>query len=437
MQNVSEIVLKLEQIGLKYGKESEPQKNILENVDLSLYKKEIVGLLGRSGSGKSTLLRIISGLIDPTSGTRSFKGTHYSESLSDISMIFQSFALFPWLTLQQNVELGLEAKSLSKQEMTAIALNMLNIIGLSGYESAYPREISGGMRQRVGFARALAVNPTLLLMDEPFSALDVLTAQMLKTDFTDLWFEGKTSLESVLLVTHNIEEAILLCDRVLLFSSNPGRVISEIKITLTHPRDRLDPVFKELVEEIYILMTSELKENSDKSCNTPSKAVQTSDKLPKCSVRKSMLLLNELSQMPVSGKAALIEISQKFTHEINELLPIIDLLKQLKFIYIDKELICLSAAGKICVEANGEVQIQIIAEHLIQYMPIIGTLRRMLLQSASHSLLKADFMKELAKHFYEGDGEAIFDNIINWGRFAGLFYYNTTSHIISLENQVK
>src|SRR6201993_2805751 len=221
---------------------------VLEKVDLTIRSGEIVGLLGRSGSGKSTLLRIIAGLIAPSSGAATCRGEAIQGPPNGVAMVFQSFALFPWLTVLQNVELGLEALGIDAAERRKRALAAIDLIGLDGFESAYLKELSGGMRQRVGFARALVVHPDLLLMDEPFSALDVLTAETLRTDLVDLWIEGRLPIKSVLMVTHNIEEAVLMCDRILVFSSNPGRVAAEFKVDLPHPRNRLDPAFRPLVD---------------------------------------------------------------------------------------------------------------------------------------------------------------------------------------------
>src|SRR5450432_2767148 len=228
---------------------------VLENVDLTIRSGEIVGLLGRSGSGKSTLLRIIAGLIAPSSGDARCRGESIQGPPNGVAMVFQSFALFPWLTVLQNVELGLEALGIDSTERRTRALAAIDLIGLDGFESAYPKELSGGMRQRVGFARALVVHPDLLLMDEPFSALDVLTAETLRTDLIDLWIEGRLPIKSVLMVTHNIEEAVLMCDRILVFSSNPGRVAAELRVPFPHPRNRLDPAFRQMVDDIYALMT--------------------------------------------------------------------------------------------------------------------------------------------------------------------------------------
>src|ERR1700759_2620016 len=229
---------------------------VLESVDLSLREGERVGLLGRSGSGKSTLLRLIAGLSKPNGGSVEYLGKTVDGPPPGIAMVFQSFALFPWLTVLENVEVGLEAMGEAPAEMRSRALRAIDMIGRDGYESAFPREPSGGMRQRVGFARAVVTHPNILLMDEPFSALDVLTAENLRTDLVELWGNGKLPIKGIILVTHNIEEAVLMCDRVLLFSSNPGRVSSEIRIDLPQPRDRTSPQFENYVDQIYVEMTA-------------------------------------------------------------------------------------------------------------------------------------------------------------------------------------
>src|SRR6201994_2685607 len=229
---------------------------VLDDVNLTLKQGEIVGLLGRSGSGKSTLLRLIAGLARPQGGTLAYMGAPIEGPAQGVSMVFQSFALFPWLTVLENVQLGLEALSLPPAEIRTRALQAIDLIGLDGYESAYPRELSGGMRQRVGFARALVVHPNILLMDEPFSALDVLTAETLRSDFLDLWCEGQLPIKSVLLVTHNIDEAAQMCDLLLIFSTHPGRVVSEIPIRLPRPRNANDPRYIAMVDRVYSEMTT-------------------------------------------------------------------------------------------------------------------------------------------------------------------------------------
>src|SRR5579875_1625422 len=250
-------LLEISNVSQRYQTGSgEPGPAVLDNVSLSLKEDEIVGLLGRSGCGKSSLLRIVSGLIAPSTGEVKYLGKPVHGPVDGVAMVFQSFALFPWLTVLANVEIGLRAKQVPRDEARKRALKAIDLIGLDGYESAFPKELSGGVRQRGGFARALVVHPNILLMDEPFSALDVLTAETLRTDFLELWGEGKLPIKGVILVTHNIEEAVLMCDRILLFSSNPGRIISDIAVDLKQPRNRLDPKFRDLVERTYVELTA-------------------------------------------------------------------------------------------------------------------------------------------------------------------------------------
>src|SRR5690606_16481643 len=238
------VLLDIRQVRKSFRRPDGSELLVLGGISLVVNKGEIIGLLGRSGSGKSTLLRLIAGLASPSAGSIIYLGNEVTAPLPGVAMVFQNSALFPWLTVLENVQLGLEALGLPFNELRQRAIKAIDLIGLDGFESAYPRELSGGMRQRVGFARALVVHPNILLMDEPFSALDVLTAETLRTDFLDFWSEGQLPIKAVILVTHNIEEAVLMCDRILVFASNPGHIATEINVGLDHPRDRLDPSFR-------------------------------------------------------------------------------------------------------------------------------------------------------------------------------------------------
>src|SRR6202035_3921802 len=229
---------------------------VLDGIELKLVAGQIVGLLGRTGSGKSTLLRSIAGLIPAASGSITYLGQPVLGPAPGIAMVFQSFALFPWLTVLENVQIGLEALGLPDAEIRKRALAAIDLIGLDGYESAYPRELSGGMRRRVAFARALVVHPNIRMMDEPFSALDVLTAETLRNDFLDLWSAGQLPIKGVILVTHNIEEAVLMCDRLLLFRSQPGRIVGEIPVDLAKPRNTTDPRFRAIMDHVYAELTA-------------------------------------------------------------------------------------------------------------------------------------------------------------------------------------
>src|SRR5260370_30896651 len=249
-------LVEIEGVRHLYGEGGAKDVLVLEDVNLTLRSNEIVALLGRSGCGKSTLLRIIAGLMRPTSGTVKIGGASVDGPASQVAMVFQTFSLFPRLTVLENVEIGLEAQRVDPAASKKRALAAIDLIGLDGYEIAYPKELSGGMRQRVGFARALAGHPQGLLMDEPFSALDVLTAETLRTDLLDLWCEGRMPISSILMVTHNIEEAVLMCDRILIFSSNPGRIVAELSVDLPRPRNRLGPKFRHLGGDISARLTA-------------------------------------------------------------------------------------------------------------------------------------------------------------------------------------
>ncbi|MCL2716801.1 MAG: nitrate/sulfonate/bicarbonate ABC transporter ATP-binding protein, partial [Alphaproteobacteria bacterium] len=357
-----------------FPKASGEQLTVLENVDLTIRSGEIVGLLGRSGSGKSTLLRIIAGLIRPSSGDATFRGAAIAGAPEGLAMVFQSFALFPWLTVLQNVELGLEALGVEAHEGRKRALEAIDLIGLDGFESAYPKELSGGMRQRVGFARALVVHPDLLLMDEPFSALDVLTAETLRTDLIDLWVEGRLPIKSVLMVTHNIEEAVLMCDRILIFSSNPGRVASEIKVDLKHPRKRLDPNFRQIVDTIYARMTQRAEPRSLAAEGIPGTGVGMT--LHHVSSNVLSGLIETLAGPPYNGHADLPVLAAQLQLEADDLLHLGEALQLLRFAQLSEGDLVITDAGRRFVDLATDARKKLFAEHLVTYVPVMGLIRR-------------------------------------------------------------
>src|ERR1700688_2027440 len=315
---------------------------VLEGMNLELREGQIVGLLGRSGSGKSTLLRLIAGLSEPTAGNLRYLGKPISGPAPGIAMVFQSFALFPWLAVFENVALGLEAQRMSRPEIRKRSLAAIDLIGLDGFESAYPRELSGGMRQRVGFARALVVHPNILLMDEPFSALDVLTAETLRTDFLDLWGDGKLPIKGVILVTHNIEEAVLMCDRILLFSNNPGRIIREIGVDLAQPRNRLDTRFRDLVEKIYVAMTA----RTAAAQAGLERQIRINTVLPRVSANMFSGLIETLAAEPYRGKADLPVLADELHMEADELFPVAEAMQMFHFAEVEGGDIKLTDIGK-------------------------------------------------------------------------------------------
>jgi NitT/TauT family transport system ATP-binding protein len=403
---------------------------VLDGIELQLAQGQIVGLLGRTGSGKSTLLRSIAGLMQPSGGTITYLGQPVLAPAAGIAMVFQGFALFPWLTVLENVQLGLEALGLPDIEIRKRALAAIDLIGLDGYESAYPRELSGGMRQRVGFARALVVHPNILLMDEPFSALDVLTAETLRTDFLELWGDGKLPIKGVLLVTHNIEEAVLMCDRILLFSSNPGRIIREIAVDLKQPRNRLDPQFRELVEKIYVAMTARTA--------VPPRigAVATSIDtiLPRVSANLLSGFIETLAAEPYSGKADLPVIAELLHMEADDLFPVSDALQMLHLVEVEGGDIKLAETGKQFVEADTDDRKKIFQRQLLAYVPLAAHIRRILQERANHVAPKSRFFDELEDHMSADDAEQTLRSVTAWGRYAETFAYDDDSQTFSLEN---
>jgi len=421
-----ENLLELSHITQSFVKPEGRALKVLDDINLNLKEGEIVGLLGKSGSGKSTLLRIIAGLIKPSGGNVAL-GDHLG-----ISMVFQTFALFPWLTVLQNVELGLEAQGVPDKEMRKRALEAIDLIGLDGYESAYPRELSGGMKQRVGFARALVVNPAILLMDEPFSALDVLTAETLKTDFLDLWTERKMPLKSVLLVTHNIEEAVLMSDRILIFSANPGRIAAEIKVDLRHPRDRQSAAFMAMVEQIYTLMTSGMRKRDFSTAKAHD--ITMHDNLPRVSPNQLAGLMEALASPPYNGRADLPALDQDLGMGTEDVLHLVEALRILKFADVDAGDIHLTVAGKAFADADTQKRKQIFAEHLIQSIPLAAYVYRVLQGRPGNHAPRIRFLTQLEDHMTEEDAAEALAAVTSWGRYAELFAYNDNSETYSLEN---
>src|SRR6202043_2843992 len=385
-------LLEIHGVCRSFPKGSGEELLVLEKVDLTIRAGEIVGLLGRSGSGKSTLLRIIAGLIAPSSGDAKCRGETIVGPPNGVSMVFQSFALFPWLTVLQNVELGLEALGVESTERRTRALAAIDLIGLDGFESAYPRELSGGMRQRVGFARALVVHPNILLMDEPFSALDVLTAETLRTDFLDLWAEGRMPIKGVLLVTHNIEEAVLMCDRILVFGSNPGRILSEINVTLPQPRKRLDPTFRELVEKIYVEMTSRRSGAAPSARAERFPVLGIGSVLPRVSSNLLAGLVETVAAPPFNGTADLPKIASDLQMEIDELFPVAETLQMMRFAEVEGGDIKLTEDGLAFAHAALDERKRIFMRHLLTYVPLAAHVRRVLDERASHSERKSRFI---------------------------------------------
>jgi NitT/TauT family transport system ATP-binding protein len=420
-------VLSVRNVSRGFAKNADEQL-VLDDVNLSLREGEIVGLLGRSGSGKSTLLRIISGLIEPTAGEVDWLGKPLDGPAEGVSMVFQTFALFPWLTVLQNVEAGLEAQGVGARERRERALAAIDLIGLDGFENAYPRELSGGMRQRVGFARALVVDPMLMLMDEPFSALDVLTAETLRTDLLDLWTQGRMPIKSMLIVTHNIEEAVFMCDRILVLSSNPGRVVAEIKVPFKHPRNRLDPLFRKLVDDIYAKMTAR------EATAAAQGRLEVGSRLPNVSTNIMAGLIETLAAAPYHGRADMPEIARSLHLEVDDLFPIAEMLQLLGFADVRDGDLLLTPPARVFVEMGTQARKMLFAEHLLRNIPLAARIKKVLGERPGHRAPRVRFEQELEDFLSDVVAEETLDTVIDWGRYGEIFSYNDQSEIFSLED---
>jgi len=407
------------------------QLNVLNDLDFHVGAKEIVGLLGRSGSRKSTLLRIVAGLARPTGGDIDFKGEPIDGPNAGISMVFQSFALFPWLSVLENVELGLEAAGVHTAEKRERALAAIDLIGLDGFETAFPKELSGGMRQRVGFARALVVNPALLLLDEPFSALDVLTAETLRTDFLALWAAGRIPIESMLIVTHGIEEAVLMCDRAIVFTPNPGRVTAEIPIELPHPRNRQDPAFHALVEEIYIQLTSPPTAPGGNIVQHP---LTPGSPLPHATTNQMTGLIAELGTAQYEGKADLRTLARSLRLEMEALLLIAEALQILGFAELTDGNLLLTPDGTAYRNAGAQGRKTIFAAHLRRHIPLIEHIKQVLDDRPRHQAQVVRFLSELEDHLSKQAAKAVLGTAVGWARYAEIFSYDAKTGMFSLDN---
>lgn len=412
---------------------------VLENINFCLVENEIVALLGKSGSGKSTLLRIIAGLIKPSEGTTSYRAKPYNSPAQGISMVFQNFALLPWLTVLENVELGLEALGIPQKERRQKSLAAIDTIGLDGFESAYPKELSGGMRQRVGFARALVVEPELLLMDEPFSALDILTAENLRNDLLDLWTDKRTNTKSILFVTHDIEEAIIMANRILLFSTDPGCIQAEVPVNLPFPRETQSKEFRQLLDQIYTLMTISEREKISKAKARPKTAFKHPEyayRLPDVGVSELIGLLESMLAHEKEGTVDLPQLGEELHLDVNDLFPLTDILDMLHFAKISDGNIILLEAGKQFAAADILDRKHLFAKHLLEYLPLAHHIREVLDARSNHLVSKNIFLDELEDFLSEEEAERVLRIMIDWGRYAELFAYDYDSGVLSLENPI-
>lgn len=422
-------LLELKSISQVYGS-GDQRFTAIQNVNLAVSEGEFVALMGPTGCGKSTLLRILTGLQRPTTGQVLYRGRPLTGVNPNATILFQTFSLFPWLTVQENVEVALKARGVPPKIRTSRALDLLDRVGLDGFETAYPRELSGGMLQKVGFARAMAVEPELLCLDEPFSALDVLSADSLKGELLELWTGGNIPTRAILLATHNIEEAVFLADRIVVMDKDPGRVMTDFRVDLAHPRQRKDGRFLEVVDRLYMILAGHTQPEHLEMGTAPGEPGRTRA-LPHITIDDLAGLLEHLDGMP-GNRADIYALAQELQMSSDDLLRLIDAAELLGFATVAHGDITLTSLGETFAEASIRSRKEIFATR-IRRLPIFKWLMKML-RAAERKQLEWDVVqKALELEFHEEEAERQLETAINWGRYAEMLAYDDSSEVMYLE----
>jgi NitT/TauT family transport system ATP-binding protein len=430
---VAPTLLEVRSVNQMYGS-GERRFTAVQNINLSMREGEFVALVGPSGCGKSTLLRIITGLNKPTSGVVLYRDNVLAGVNPYATIVFQTFALFPWLTVQQNVELALKVRGVSAEERTKRAIALLDKVGLDGFENAYPRELSGGMRQKVGFARAMAVEPELLCLDEPFSALDVLSAESLRGELLELWTAGDIPTKAILMVTHNIEEAISLADRIVVMGKDPGHVVADLTVDLPHPRHRKSAEFLAKVDLVYGTLAGQTEPEALELGTAPGEPGHTRS-LPDVQVGNLTGLLEGLSEKP-DDRADIYKLVEELKIDSNHLFLLTELAELLGFATVAQGDITLTALGQTFVDASILARKEIFATR-IRRLPMFRWLLNMLEKSDTHTLEWDVIQSALELEFPPEDAEKQVEIAVNWGRYAELISYDDVKGTISLEETTR
>jgi NitT/TauT family transport system ATP-binding protein len=423
-------IIQAKQIEKRFPQPEGQEIQIIAPLDFSVESNTICALLGPSGSGKSTLLRMLSGLAAPTSGTVLWHGRPLDTGRHSVGIVFQSFALFPWLTVLENVEVPLAAKGLPHSDQHHQSLKALAMVGLKGFENAYPKELSGGMKQRVGLARALAVEPEVLFMDEPFSALDVLTAENLRGELIELWMNHQIPTKSIFLVTHNIEEAVLLADRVIVLGSHPAKIRADFRITPPQPRDRKSVEFLLYVDYIYKVMTQPELELGPLT-RLPAPRKPSFQVLPHATAGGMAGLLEFL--IDHGGQEDLYHLAEELLMEVDDLFPIVDEAVMLGFATSTQGNVQITPRGKEFVEADIGGRKKLFREAVLNHVTLIQQIRNALERKSDRSLPLEFFRDILDEHFPQEEVQRQLDTALNWGRYGEIFSYESESDRLLLD----
>jgi NitT/TauT family transport system ATP-binding protein len=430
-----EPIIEAREIEKRFGRVGGGEVQVIAPTSLRIEPGVIVALLGPSGSGKSTLLRMLSGLAEPSAGQVLWHGRPLDGHKANVAIVFQSFALFPWLTVLDNVEVPLLARGMEHAERHRRALKNIQAVGLAGFEAAYPKELSGGMKQRVGFARALAVEPEILFMDEPFSALDVLTAETLRGELLELWQEKKIPTKSIFLVTHNIEEAVLMADRIIVLAANPARIRADFRVCL-HTRNRNSTEFILYVDYIYKLMTQPLLE-AEPPAPAEGGRLSSAARIPyrmlpharRGSIAGLLELLNDRG-----GKEDLYRIAEELRMDVDDLLPVVEAAALLSFAKSERGDIELTPTGKSFAEADIAARKTLFREATLAHVRLLQQMHSAVLTKSDGAMPLEFFRDILDEHLSNEEVEREIETALNWGRYAGLFTYDSeTDRLMRME----
>jgi NitT/TauT family transport system ATP-binding protein len=440
MQNRTPII-ELKNVNKTYRLDSGNDVRVLEGVNLSVGEEEVVALLGPSGSGKSTCLRIMAGLTDATGGEVLARGKSLQGTNLDISLVFQSFALFPWETVYTNISLALKPLQLPQADVRSRVKKAIDLVGLEGFEEAYPRELSGGMKQRVGIARALVMERPVLFLDEPFSALDVLTADTLRTEMVKIFLDKKTGTRSMVLVTHNIQEAVFMAKRILVMGVNPGHIRREIVNDLPYPRDDQSPAFRRMVQQIHALITEAIMPDVPSPAelaaqaalrNQPATPVKEPpvEALPNVQITEMIGLLEAIADK--GGTADIFELAQATGKEFGRTLYLVKGAELLELVDTPKQNVHLTDLGRHFVAGDINVRKRMLHE-------LFGALR--VVQMTANFLKKDESLRSPIEALTERVGEwlpnenphQIVEALVSWGRFAEYFGYNDDTKEVYLD----
>ncbi|HEX9114964.1 MAG TPA: nitrate/sulfonate/bicarbonate ABC transporter ATP-binding protein [Anaerolineae bacterium] len=422
-------LVQVQQVTQQYGA-GEKRFVAVQDVNLTIKEGEFVALLGPSGCGKSTLLRIITGLQQASSGQVLYRGQPLRGVNPQATIVFQTFALFPWLTVEQNVVVALKARGMPEAERRPRALDLLDRVGLDGFESAYPRELSGGMRQKVGFARAMAVEPELLCLDEPFSALDVLSAEALRGELLELWTSGSIPTKAILMVTHNIEEAVFMADRIVVMDKEPGHVVAFLTVGLPHPRQRKDPAFLSVIDRVYGTLAGQTRPEKEELGSAPGEPGRTRA-LPDININDLAGLLERLDDMP-GNRTDIYRLAQELNVDSDHLLSLTDAAELLGFATIAQGDIALTSLGETFAEARILARKEIFATR-IRRLPVFRWLLSMLNASNRHQLEGGVVQSALGLEFPAEEARTQFDIFVDWGRYAEILGYDDGDDVLYLE----